>query len=124
MAKKITNTNVATKRCETLDIRPTSDWVIIPVTAPNGRAGFIRRQLWMSDEGRLFVLNGTSFDEVRQDALGAYRMIGVRFMEGEWHYDDNGVLVAGPEPAKKEPIWVVPNVPTKAKQDDCWMSFC
>lgn len=116
-------TNVADKDCEVLSIRPTNEWVIIPVTSADGRAGFIRRQIWMSDEGRLFVLNGEHFDEVRQDALGAYRFVGTRFLEGEWHYDD-GTLVAGPQPVKKAPIWAVPDVPTKKAESDYGMSFC
>lgn len=120
MATKITN--VGSRQCETLTIRPTAEWALIPVTRPNGRTGYIRRQIYTSDSGRFFILDGGEFAEVRRTAFGGYRLADARFIEGEWHYDDNGVLVAGPEETRRMPIFVPTATPKK--EDESWMSFC
>ena len=105
--KKITR--AARGRCEVLDIRPTGQWTLIPVTSADGRAGAIRRELYKASDGRMFVLNGDGFDEVRSDALGTWRLVGVRFLEGEWHYGEDGALVPGPRPIRRmPPVWAVP----------------
>jgi hypothetical protein len=118
-------TDVANGRCEIVDIRPTGQWVLIPVTSSDGRAGVIRRELHRASDGRMFVLNHGGFDEVRADALGTWRLVGVRFLDGEWHYGDNGALVPGPAPVKEPPAWVVPGVSElRSKEARSWMSFC
>jgi len=130
MATKTSKITLATNgRCEVLDIRPTGQWVLIPVTSADGRAGVIRRELYKASDGRMFVVNGDGFDEVRADALGTWRLVGVRFLEGEWHYGADGTLVPGPMPvrsARRMPVWAVPGASdlTKTKEADEGMSFC
>lgn len=106
---------------DTFTIRPTSEWALIPVTRPDGRPGFIRRQIYASASGRLFILDGNEFAEVRRTALGGYCLTSARFVTDEgWqasnasHGIDHGT--------RRMPIWNVPNVPAH-KEDDYGMSF-
>lgn len=87
-----------------ISIRPTGRNILIPVTGEDGRHGLIRRELYVSDDGRMFVMNDGAFDEVRQTAFG-YAFVGTRFLDGEWHYEGTA-LVPGPRPWVPEPIRV------------------
>lgn len=111
----------------TIEIFPTSEWALIPVTSADGRHGVIRRQLYAARDGRLFVLVGKGFEGVERAPLGGYRLTGIRFLEGEWHFGEDGTLVPGPEPRKEPPAWVIPGVPSPSSLSpsayDGW-DFC